>query len=135
MSSPIDREDPGLQPERTLRAWQRTLILLVVVGLLFLRGELTTGANPIPQAPPVVRMALMIAFLFVAAIVGLHLWLRWRRSREGLRDPAGTGGPPRAVSASAPTSPTPTSPGSVASRWTSTAGPSSPSCVASSTRS
>ncbi|MFY7069441.1 DUF202 domain-containing protein [Nocardiopsis changdeensis] len=99
MSNPIDREDPGLQPERTLLAWQRTLILLVVVGLLFLRGELTTGANPIPQAPPVVRMALMIAFLFVAAIVGLHLWLRWRRSREGLRDPAGTGGPPRAVSA------------------------------------
>lgn len=98
MKSPIDRGDPGLQPERTLLAWQRTLILLVVVGLLFLRGELAPGTTSIPQAPPTLRMALMIAFLFVAAIVGLHLWLRWRRSRNGMRDP-GTGGPPVAVSA------------------------------------
>ncbi|WP_306367657.1 DUF202 domain-containing protein [Nocardiopsis sp. CC223A] len=99
MKSPADRGDPGLQPERTLLAWQRTLVLLVVVGLLFLRGELTEGATSVPQAPPVLRMALMIAFLFVAASVGLHLWLRWRRSREGLRDPDGTGGPLRSVSA------------------------------------
>ncbi|CAL9499477.1 hypothetical protein SUDANB121_03423 [Nocardiopsis dassonvillei] len=98
MTSPIDRDDPGLQPERTLLAWQRTLILLVVVGLLFLRGELAAGTTAVPQAPPLVRMALMIGFLFVAGIVGLHLWLRWRRSRNGLCDP-GTGGPPPAVAA------------------------------------
>ncbi|MFL1376733.1 MULTISPECIES: DUF202 domain-containing protein [unclassified Nocardiopsis] len=98
MKSPIDRGDPGLQPERTLLAWQRTLILLVVVGLLFLRGSLVEGEPSIPQAPPVLRMALMIVLLFVASAIGLHLWLRWRRSRNGLSEP-GTGGPPGAVSA------------------------------------
>lgn len=98
MRSPADRGDPGLQPERTLLAWQRTLILLVAVGLLFLRGELAPGTTAVPQAPPALRMALMAAFLLVAGVVGLHLWLRWRRSREGLRDPR-TGAPPGAVSA------------------------------------
>ncbi|WP_369974535.1 DUF202 domain-containing protein [Nocardiopsis sp. FIRDI 009] len=88
-----DNRDPGLQPERTLLSWQRTLILVFVVGLLYLRGSLVPGDTAVAQAPMGVRLATLTLLLLLCAVLALHLWYRWRRTGRGLRDPA-TGGPP-----------------------------------------
>ncbi|MEV2278334.1 DUF202 domain-containing protein [Nocardiopsis sp. NPDC049922] len=85
--------DPGLQPERTLLSWQRTLILVVVVGVLYMRGSLVGAAPALPVAPPIVRFATLVGLLFVCCVLALHLWYRWRRTGRGLRDPV-TGRPP-----------------------------------------
>ncbi|WP_017590650.1 DUF202 domain-containing protein [Nocardiopsis ganjiahuensis] len=85
--------DPGLQPERTLLSWQRMLILLVVVGLLYLRGPLEPGSTAVPEVAPVLRVGVMAFTLLLGAGLGLHLWARWRRTGHGLREPE-TGRPP-----------------------------------------
>ncbi|MCY9786378.1 DUF202 domain-containing protein [Nocardiopsis sp. EMB25] len=85
--------DPGLQPERTLLSWHRTLILVFLVGLLYLRGALVPGGVAVTEAPVGVRLATLAALLLLCAVLGLHLWYRWRRTGRGLRDPA-TGEPP-----------------------------------------
>lgn len=41
---PTPRSDPGLQPERTSLAWQRTAISFVAASLLFLRWATQHGA-------------------------------------------------------------------------------------------
>ncbi|GHD25291.1 DUF202 domain-containing protein [Nocardiopsis kunsanensis] len=96
MSTPGPRSDPGLQPERTLMSWQRTLALVLVVGLLYMRGSLVPGQAAVPELPPQVRVAVMVALLIVFAAVATHVWLRWRRTAMGSHDPA-TGGMPRNV--------------------------------------
>lgn len=96
MTTPVDRDDPGMQPERTLLAWQRTIALLVVVGLLFLRGSLAPGDHAFPEAPIGVRVATMAGLLLLAAALAAHVWLRWRASGHGTRVP-GTGRPPSSV--------------------------------------
>ncbi|WP_017606871.1 DUF202 domain-containing protein [Nocardiopsis alkaliphila] len=78
--------DPGLQPERTLLSWQRTLILLAVVGLLYLRGPLVPGSTVVPEVPFPFRMGVMALSLLLGAALGLHLWSRWRRTENGLRE-------------------------------------------------
>ncbi|MFB8765511.1 DUF202 domain-containing protein [Nocardiopsis alba] len=88
--------DPGLQPERTLLSWQRTLILLVLVGLLYLRGPLVPGAAVLHEAPIPLRVGGLALVLLLVALLGLHLWRRWRRTDHGLREPGGTG-PPASV--------------------------------------
>ncbi len=88
------RRDPGLQPERTLLSWQRMLILLAVVGLLYLRGPIAPGSSAVPEAAPLLRVGVMAFTLLLCAGLGLHLWLRWRRTAHGLREPE-TGLPPR----------------------------------------
>jgi uncharacterized membrane protein YidH (DUF202 family) len=50
--------DPGLQPERTALAWQRTGLAAVVLGVLLLRHGLAVGA-PLE----------IIAGVFAAAVV------------------------------------------------------------------
>ncbi|OLT27117.1 hypothetical protein BJF83_19110 [Nocardiopsis sp. CNR-923] len=93
-----DEEDraPGLQPERTLLSWQRTLILVVVVGVLYMRGSLVGAEPDLPVAPPIVRFATLIFLLLMCCVLGLHLWYRWRRTGRGLCDPV-TGRPPLTV--------------------------------------
>ncbi|MFI6575699.1 DUF202 domain-containing protein [Nocardiopsis sp. NPDC050513] len=85
--------DTGRQPERTLLSWQRTLILVVVVGVLYLRGSLVGTEPALPVAPPTVRFAVLVCLLLMCCVLGLHLWHRWRRTGRGLRE-AVTGRPP-----------------------------------------
>lgn len=96
MSLREERSDPGLQPERTLMSWQRTLILLAVVGLLYLRGPFEPGSVVVPEVAPLLRVSVMAFTLVLGAGLGLYLWLRWRRTAHGLRDPK-TGRPPLSV--------------------------------------
>lgn len=37
MKEPIEISDPGLQPERTIFAWNRTMVSFLVVSAVFLR--------------------------------------------------------------------------------------------------
>lgn len=92
MSGPVER-DPGLQPERTLMSWQRTLILLVVVGVLFMRGSLVPETTQIPAPPLSARAAMMTMSLVLAGVLALHVQRRWRRLGHGTHDPE-TGLPP-----------------------------------------
>lgn len=78
--------DPGLQPERTLLSWQRTLILLALVGLLYLRGPLVPDSAMVPEVPPLLRVGVMGMTLLLGAFLGLHLWSRWRRTAHGVRE-------------------------------------------------
>ena len=87
------RRDPGLQPERTLLSWQRTLILVVLVGLLYLRGPFVPGAGVVPEVPAPLRIGVMALSLLMSGGLGLHLWQRWRRTEHGVREEGGSGPP------------------------------------------
>ncbi|WP_166872268.1 DUF202 domain-containing protein [Salinibacterium sp. ZJ450] len=69
--------DPGLQPERTLLAWQRTVLSLAVAGVLAARF-----AAPQIGLPAAV-LGLISAALSIAAYVGVRY--RYRRAHTGLR--------------------------------------------------
>lgn len=80
MSSPLDR-DRGLQPERTLLAWQRTLFLLTVVTLLYLR------IPPESTLAGTVGQLIVVCLLCGTAItLAIHLERRWRRTDHGWYD-------------------------------------------------
>lgn len=95
MSGPVYR-DPALQPERTLMSWQRTLILLVLVGMLFLRGSLVPETVHIPEPSMSVRATMMAMSIVMAGLLALHVQIRWRRCGHGTLDPE-TGLPPLSV--------------------------------------
>jgi uncharacterized membrane protein YidH (DUF202 family) len=58
--------DPGLQPERTVMSWGRTLLALCVAAVMFLRWYATAG--PLALAPAA-----------VCAVAGLAIHLLQRR--------------------------------------------------------
>ena len=77
MRAPHD--DPGLQPERTLLAWDRTLLALVMLGLLHLRfGEASW-----------VFGVLTLALLLPVVVTGVRRYLRQSRGiLSGRYEPA-----------------------------------------------
>ena len=77
-------------------SWQRSLALVIVVSLLYLRGSLLPGEGTVPEAPLSVRIAVAVFLLLLCTVLGTHLWTRWRRTGNGSTDP-GTGTPPLSV--------------------------------------
>ncbi|NOJ61092.1 DUF202 domain-containing protein [Arthrobacter sp. 260] len=74
-SNPTSSVDPGLQPERTSLAWGRTLLALVICGVLFIRW--------VPQHGD---FSLTLVAACFAAALGIYLSqeLRYRRSLKGI---------------------------------------------------
>ncbi|MDS1270054.1 DUF202 domain-containing protein [Lipingzhangella sp. LS1_29] len=85
-------EDPGLQAERTLLSWQRTVASLVVVAALYLRDP---GVLVVAGTHRQVDGRLLVVGLLLAAagVLIAVLRVRWRRTRHGVLDHR-TGAPP-----------------------------------------
>lgn len=75
-STPMGSADPGLQPERTSLAWGRTLLALVICGVLFIRWVPQHGG-----------FSLTLVAASLAAALGIYVSqeLRYRRSLTGIR--------------------------------------------------
>ena len=68
-------EDPGLQPERTVMSWGRTVLALGVVALTFVRWYPEVGVTALAPA-------------LIAAVIGLLIMARqrsrYRRQSQGI---------------------------------------------------
>lgn len=73
----LGHDDPGLQPERTLLAWRRTLLTLIVVCTLFLRW--------IPHFGLIALLPIIVS-LAASLLIQLALNSRYRKSARGLRN-------------------------------------------------
>ncbi|MDH0748166.1 DUF202 domain-containing protein [Pseudomonas sp. GD03842] len=72
----LSHDDPGLQPERTLLAWRRTLMTLLVVCTLFLRW--------IPRFGLIALLPIMVS-LAAGILIQIGLNARYRKSAKGLK--------------------------------------------------
>jgi uncharacterized membrane protein YidH (DUF202 family) len=73
----LSHDDPGLQPERTLLAWRRTLLTLIVACTLFLRW--------IPHFGLVALLPVIFA-LMASLLIQIGLNARYRKSAKGLKN-------------------------------------------------
>lgn len=79
MADPVSpRADPGLQPERTTLAWQRTAISFLAASLLFLRWATQHG--------PVVAVVVVMA-VATATWMFFHTRTRLRRVAHRFPEP------------------------------------------------
>lgn len=74
---PLGHSDSGLQPERTLLAWHRTLLAMLVCSGLFLRWAPAHGW--LAALPVVLALATL-------GCIRLTLQRRYQASVRGLRD-------------------------------------------------
>lgn len=72
----LAHDDPGLQPERTLLAWRRTLMTLLVVCTIFLRW--------IPHYGLIALLPVSLS-LMAGLLIQLALNARYRKSTKGLK--------------------------------------------------
>ncbi|GAB3206547.1 DUF202 domain-containing protein [Marinactinospora thermotolerans] len=89
--------DPGLQPERTLLSWQRTLIVVIATVLLYVRDpfhDVTAATGRAVEA--LHRLPIGLVVLAVAGVLMVHVRRRWRATDHGCHDDA-TGTPPAPV--------------------------------------
>jgi hypothetical protein len=70
----LSDRDPGVQPERTLLAWRRTLLALSAVGLLAGRLAYSSGA--------------FAALFAIVGLWGVVVFFGWQRMRALLVPPA-----------------------------------------------
>lgn len=76
MTEPAGISDPGLQPERTVFAWNRTMVSFLVVSAVFLRWLPHYGAG----------MILLIALSSSVAVgILLSQRARYRRMARGVK--------------------------------------------------
>jgi uncharacterized membrane protein YidH (DUF202 family) len=72
----LGHDDPGLQPERTLLAWRRTLMTLLVVCTIFLRW--------IPHFGLIALLPIIVS-LIACLLIQIALNARYRKSAKGLK--------------------------------------------------